>query len=506
VCGCAALGTVFVLRYNLITVTNDDCIENDPREFTMYRFYASPTTLDEALALKAYHGAAARFVAGGTDLLIELDRGQRHAPDGNEIGLIDLTRIAGMAEIRHEEGMVHLGALVTHNQVIADAGIVANAFLLARACWEVGAPQIRNRATIAGNIITASPSNDTLAPLLALDASVTLQSALRGERTLSLRDFYTGFRQVDMADDEMLTRLSFASLSDSQEGAYIKLGLRRAQAITVNNIAAIIAWDAERKQVQSARISLGAVAPVVVRASEAEAYLVGKSLSDEVIEQAATLAVQAASPIDDVRSSAEYRRAMVATLTARILTQIRDGQARAGWPTNPVMLWGDTHGIWPGASLSTEGEGLHSEVNGEHVVLPGGMTLLDSLRMANFVGVKEGCAEGECGACTVFLDGMAVMACLIPSERAVGARVVTIEGLGDAEQLHPVQATFIQSGGVQCGYCTPGFVMSAAKLLEERPQPTREEAQEALTGNFCRCTGYRKILDAIVAAGATQQL
>jgi carbon-monoxide dehydrogenase medium subunit len=251
---------------------------------------------------------------------------------------------------------------------------------------------------------------------------------------------------------------------------------------------------------------LGAVAPTVVRATAAETYLVGKPLSDDVIHEAAKLAVQAASPIDDVRSSAAYRRAMVETLTARILMQIRDGQARAGWSENPVMLWGQSQGLWPTSPIASGEESAHTEVttevNGESVVLPGSMTLLDSLRLANFVGVKEGCAEGECGACTVFLDDMAVMACLVPAERAVGSRVVTVEGLGNLEQLHPVQAAFIQSGGVQCGYCTPGFVMSAAKLLEERAHPTRTEAQEALTGNFCRCTGYRKILDAVVAAGA----
>jgi carbon-monoxide dehydrogenase medium subunit len=250
----------------------------------------------------------------------------------------------------------------------------------------------------------------------------------------------------------------------------------------------------------------------VVRATAAEEFLTGHVLNDDVIQHAAMLAMQAASPIDDVRSSAAYRRAMVESLTARILTQIRDGQTRAGWPAQPVMLWGQTGGVWPVAQESEveensgqEDEANYSHVNGQATVLPTAMTLLDSLRLAGFVGVKEGCAEGECGACTVFLDGMAVMSCLVPAERAIGSRVVTVEGLGDPAHLHPLQAALIQSGGVQCGYCTPGFVMSAAKLLEERPQPTRTEAQEALTGNFCRCTGYRKILDAIVAAGTQSQ-
>ncbi|MCE7988039.1 MAG: hypothetical protein DYG89_43295 [Caldilinea sp. CFX5] len=468
----------------------------------MYAFYTAPTTLTEALALKAKHGPAARVIAGGTDLLIELEREVRKAPAGRALGLIDLTRIPGLAEIRENKGWIELGPLVTHNQCVASPLLVEKAFPLARACWEVGAPQIRNRATLAGNIITASPANDAIVPLLALDAQITVQSAARGERTMPLRAFLTGFRKVDLADDEILTRIAFPALTPTQPGVFIKLGLRQAQAISVISVAAIVktAGDPAQTPVQQASITLGAVAPVIVRAEAAEQYIVGKVLRDDVLREASRLALTAASPIDDVRSTAAYRLGMVETLVARALRQIRDGQARAGWSDQPILLRGETDGKWPVASARAS---TVATVNGQPVQLAAGMTLLDSLRAAGFVGVKEGCAEGECGACTVFLDGMAVMACLVPAERAAGSTVVTVEGLANAEKLHPVQAALVQSGGVQCGYCTPGFVMSAAKLLEERPHPTRAEAQQALTGNLCRCTGYRKILDAVMLAGGT---
>jgi carbon-monoxide dehydrogenase medium subunit len=480
----------------------------------MYRFYESPASLEEALALKARYGAEARFIAGGTDLLLELERGVRKGPGGNELGVIDLTRVPGLAEIWESGGQIHLGSLVTHNQCVASPLIVRKAFPLARACWEVGAPQIRNRATVAGNVITASPANDTITPLLALDATTTLLSATRGERTVLLKDFLRGFRRVDLLDDELMLRISFRALTPQQEGVYIKLGLRRAQAISVVNVAAVVERAGPNgpagpdAPVTRAAISLGAVAPVVVRASAAEVALVGRPLA-EGITDAAKLARSACSPIDDVRATADYRVAMVETLVARALRQIADGRSRAGWPSAPVTLWGMTDGRWPvepranqpqadaAAQMATE----MATVNGRQVALAGGMTLLDSLRAAGFAGVKEGCAEGECGACTVFLDGMAVMACLVPAERAWGSTVVTVEGLSQNGELHPVQAALVQTGGVQCGYCTPGFVMSAAKLLEERRHPTAGEAQEAFTGNLCRCTGYRKILDAVVLAG-----
>jgi xanthine dehydrogenase iron-sulfur cluster and FAD-binding subunit A len=271
--------------------------------------------------------------------------------------------------------------------------------------------------------------------------------------------------------------------------------------------------------VSRARIALGSVAPTIVRATEAEAYLAGKELTDVEIERAAELAASAARPISDVRGSADYRRDMIRVLTARALRQLRDGSERADWPEQPVLLWGRRDrrvrvGEWEHESMGDR-QIAHSPapsfshsvtltLNGKPTILHNirGKTLLRALREdAGLTGTKEGCAEGECGACTVWLDGVAVMSCLVPAERAEGCNVVTVEGLGRPDgTLSPLQQAFVDAAAVQCGYCTPGILMSAANLLEEFPQPTGEQVKQALTGNLCRCTGYYKILEAIERA------
>jgi carbon-monoxide dehydrogenase small subunit len=127
-----------------------------------------------------------------------------------------------------------------------------------------------------------------------------------------------------------------------------------------------------------------------------------------------------------------------------------------------------------------------------------GELLLDVLRRKLFLtGTKKGCGEGECGACTVLLDGNPVLSCLLPAMKAQGRAVTTIEGVGNEQGLHPVQESFLEKGAVQCGFCTPGMVLSSKSLLDRQPKPSEEEIKQALSGHLCRCTGYVQILEAV---------
>ena len=145
---------------------------------------------------------------------------------------------------------------------------------------------------------------------------------------------------------------------------------------------------------------------------------------------------------------------------------------------------------------------LRFKVNGKYVEVevPSHWTLLRLLReRLGLTGTKEGCGIGECGACTVLLDGVPVHACLLLAPKVEGRNVQTIEGLGSREALHPLQKSFIEHGAVQCGFCTPGMLVSAKALLERNSRPTREEIKEAISGHLCRCTGYHQIIEAIEA-------
>ena len=265
--------------------------------------------------------------------------------------------------------------------------------------------------------------------------------------------------------------------------------------------------------VTSARLALGSVAPTVVMIDEFAEVLVGSPLTQDAIAAASSAAASAVSPITDGRGTSEYRTSVVESVVQRALQALASGVEAATWPAAPPTLRAALEdSAKPTQPMVTDETAIAVTVNGEPLRGSGGAsrTLLDWLReqtteSSGFWGTKEGCAEGECGACTVNLDGAAVMSCLVPAAQADGAHVVTVEGLADSDALHCVQEAFVDEFAVQCGYCIPGFVMAVERLLAATPDPTDDQIAQGLGGNLCRCTGYYPITQAVRNAASTQR-
>lgn len=442
---------------------------------------------------------AAQPIAGGTDLLLDLQR----AGAGTAVTLVDLTTIVGFRDIVDGGDHWILGGGVRHNQVVRHVGVRETALPLAQACLEIGSPQLRNRATIAGNLITASPANDSISALMALDATVELTSLVGDEmviRQVAVVDFFTGFRQSVRQSNELITAIHVPKLSASERGIWVKLGLRRAQAISVVHAGLVL--NVVDGEVASARLALGSVAPTVVMVREFADVLVGSALDADAIADAAAAACGAVEPISDGRATADYRVDGVRLLIERSLFALANDAQASMWPDHPPTLSTDeqlaAHAPTASPVVTVDSE-VSVTING--AVVAGSMstsTLLDWVRdTAGLTGMKEGCAEGECGACTMLLNGAAVMGCLVTAVQADGQDVTTVEGLASQGVRHPLQQAFIDDFAVQCGFCIPGFLVSGARLLDETDSPTDDQIDLALSGNLCRCTGYYPIVQAI---------
>ena len=277
-----------------------------------FEFHAPPT-IDAAIALAAKHGDAARFIAGGTDLVIQIKR-KRLAPQH----LISLAGL-GLDRISETSTEYVIGATATHNDVVFHPGFQRELIALTEASAVVGGRQVRNIATVGGNIVNASPAADLVPVLLALDAEVELAGS-HGMRTLTLDRFLLDRGRTDRRFDEVLTAVRFAKPPAASASCFLKAGRRKAMEISVVCIAVHLVAGAPSPGFEKVRIAIGAAASRTFRATAAETLIAdGGSFAD-----AGRLAAEAAAPIDDVRASARYRRLLVAALVERALARCRD--------------------------------------------------------------------------------------------------------------------------------------------------------------------------------------
>jgi carbon-monoxide dehydrogenase medium subunit len=284
----------------------------------MRRFeYYEPVNLEEASALLVRHGAQASLLAGGTDLLVEIREHIRWPKH-----VVNVKRIPGLAVLEYDDRSgLRFGALVTAREIETSPVVLEKYPGLAQAARELGSIQVRHRATVVGNICRASPSADTLPPLIADGASVRIHGPAGG-RTVALEDFFTGPGKTDLAPGELVTEVAVPAPAPRTGKHYIKHGRRKAMELATVGVAVALTLEGER--CREIRIALGAVAPTPIRARAAEDALRGRRLDGAAIAAAARIAMGACRPISNVRASADYRREMVGVLTARAIERARE--------------------------------------------------------------------------------------------------------------------------------------------------------------------------------------
>jgi aerobic carbon-monoxide dehydrogenase medium subunit len=274
--------------------------------------YHQPESLTEAVDLAARFGADGRFLAGGTDLIVQIERG-RVAPRH----VIGLGRVPGLTGIE-VNGRITLGARVTHRAIERTPALGGSLRCLVEGAEVIGGHQVRNVATVGGNLVNASPAADLVPCLLVLDATVALLGP-GGERELPVERFLLGPNRTARRPDELVTRVGLPALPAGAATAFLKAGRRRAMEISVVCVAARLVLDESRERCRQARIALGAVAPTAVRAHAAERLLEGQPVGGEAFRRAAEAAQEACRPIDDVRASAPFRQHLVGVLVRRAL-------------------------------------------------------------------------------------------------------------------------------------------------------------------------------------------
>jgi len=276
--------------------------------------YFEPKSIGDALSLLAKHGAAAKLIAGGTDVMVDMKFKEEPGC------LVNIKKIPGLGGIRENGAGLRIGALTTIREIEANALVREKLPVLWEASHQFASLQVRDMATIGGNICRASPSGETLTPLLVLEAKGILAFA-EGEKTEPFASFFQGPGKSAVGSNGLLTAIEIPYPAPGSKSVYLKHAVRGAMDIAMVGVAVLITPDAAKNSLQDVRIGLGAVAPTPLRAPKTEALLRGKPLTAALVKEAGALAAAESKPISDQRSSAEYRRWIVEALTRRGLEQ-----------------------------------------------------------------------------------------------------------------------------------------------------------------------------------------
>jgi len=464
--------------------------------------YIRPASLEDAIGVLAGREDA-KILAGGTNLLVKMKETPASAAE-EEATLVDISHLEELRGISEASNGVHIGALTPIRDLAKHPEIRKDYTCLAEAAAAFGSTQVATMGTIGGNIGNGSPASDTVPALVVLGAEATIVGP-KGERTALVADLLVGPGRIALEPGELVRSIMLPAQPAEVGSAFLKLTRVRAD---LAKISIAVRMVREGGTVKVARIALGSVGPTVIRAKRASGSLMGQAFSGDIALVAGRMAAEEITPIDDVRSTADYRCRTAVALThdaLQLAWKRANGEAalpmvsyEVGSAAASPVQFEDTEGVF--YVESEERVGIELNVNGVDYVLdvaPNDLLLNVLRERLELTGAKYGCGIGECGACTVWVDGEAVLGCMVLALSVHGKAIRTIEGEAENGQLTELQEAFIEENAFQCGYCTPGMLMMTKKLLEELPQPSEEQIVDYLKGNHCRCTGYASIVRAV---------
>ena len=477
--------------------------------------YVRPATVADAVAALARAGDEGKVLAGGQSLVPVLAMRL-----GRPAVLVDINAVAGLSELSVADDALYVGATVRQREVEQHQAAAAVP-LLAMALPGVGHRELRGRGTVGGSLAHADPAAELPAVAACLDATLDIEGPA-GRRTVAAREFFTGPLSTVLAPDELLLGARFPVAGPGEGFGFAELA-RRHGDFALTGVAVRVRLSRSGDVRDAALAAFGVSGRPVVRDVTALLTSCADAAADSPagLARALTPAMSAVAGelVDtqgDMHASNAYRRRLFTVLAAR---EVAAAYARASRPDEAAAVGrqpapagaagrsgpAPAAGLPPPATLTAADDRAttHLTVNGSPATLssPPRVTLADALRdQLGLTGTHLGCEHGICGMCTVLVDGHAARSCLLFACQLEGAEILTIEGLGRPEELHPLQQAFGRHHALQCGFCTPGFLLSAYDLLTHKPGVTSEELAAELSGVLCRCTGYRNILSAVADA------